>query len=221
MKIDRTYRCGLLLVLAILTTLLLSSCSGDKGTDVKVDEGPDRTTPNGLLLSFAQSYEEKDLEGYVECLDEDFLFVFTADIADSLGLPPEGPWWGITEDVNSTQIMFENPNVTDIAFSYEVAIPWGPYVEVREDTIFSGVLCRLDPLIEVTTSVGSSEDPILTYRVDSSYLDVVVVPDRFTEGLWCILRIEESKKQMLQAPIASEPLATEACTWGAVKSKWQ
>lgn len=169
-------------------------CSPSSDTGPPPVEEVGRDTPDNLLLFFARAYKEKDLDDYDEALDEDFLFQFTPDIADSLGLPADKPWWGKTEDIASTRQMFENPNVTDIAFSYEEVGGWNPYVEVREDTTYSGLQRRYDPLIEVITLVENSEDPELKFRVDESLLDITVLPDPFTEGLWTILRIEESKK---------------------------
>jgi hypothetical protein len=170
-------------------------CSPSSDTGPPPVEEVDRTTPDNLMLFFARAYKEKDLADYEDALDEDFLFQFTPDIADSLGLPVDKPWWGKTEDVKSTRQMFEEPSVTDITFNYEEVGEWVPHIEVREDTTFSGLFRRFDPVIEVITLVENSEDPELKYRVDESWLDIAIVPDRLTEGLWSILRIEEYKKQ--------------------------
>jgi len=221
MKLRTVLRRRPFFIPAILTTFFLFSCSGDKGTDIKVDEGPDRSTPESLLLSFAKSYKEKDLEGYGECLDEDYVFVFTPDVADSLHLPPDEPWWGKTEDIESTRNMFEDTVVVNVAFSYEALGEWEAYEEVREDTTYLGLFRRFDPIIVVTVSAHSEYDPILYFRVDQSWLDVMVVPDQHTEGLWCILSIEEVEKQLLQALIASAVSATEGTSWGNIKSMWR
>lgn len=188
-------RWGWVLLIAALASTAIFGCSPSSDTGPPPVEEVKRDTPDNLMLFFARAYKEKDLDDYKEALDDDFLFQFTPDIADSLGLPADKPWWGKTEDVKSTQQMFENPNVTDIAFSYETVGEWIPHTEVREDTTFSGLFRRYDPLIEVITLVDNDEDPELKLRVDESWLDIVVVPDRLTAGLWTILRIEESKKQ--------------------------
>ncbi len=188
-------RWGWVLMIGVLVVTTFFGCSPSSDTGPPPVTEYDRTSADNLLKFFAQAYKEKDLTDYDDALDEDFFFQFTPDIADSLGLPPEEPWWGKSEDVNSTRLMFENPNVTDIAFSYESVGEWEDHVEVREDTTFSGLFRRYDPLIEVTVIIESDDDPILKLRVDDSWLDVTVVPDRLTNGLWTILRIEESKKQ--------------------------
>jgi len=180
-------------MIAALVSTTLFACSPSSDTRPPPVSEYDRTSPDNLLKFFAQAYKEKDLADYDEALDEDFLFQFTPEVASEMGLPADKPWWGKTEDINSTRIMFESPNVTDIAFSYESLAEWDPYTEVREDTTFSGFFRRYDPLIEVTTIV-EEEDPIVKLRVDDSWLDVTVVPDRFTGGLWTILKIEEVPK---------------------------
>jgi len=187
-------RWGWVLLAVVLVSTAIPGCSPSSDTGPPPVEEYKRTTPDNLMLFFASAYKEKDLDDYKEALDDDFLFQFTPDIADSLGLPADKPWWGKTEDVASTQQMFEEPTVTDITFSYEKVGEWVIHTEVREDTTFSGLFRRYDPLIEVVTLTENSEDPELRLRVDESFLDVTVVPDRLTEGLWTILRIEESKK---------------------------
>jgi hypothetical protein len=69
-------------------------------------------------------------------------------------------------------------------------------------------------------AVNGSEDPALTLRVEYSWFDVIVVPDRFTEGLWSILAIKEMDKHGLEGPVASAVSATEGTTWGGIKSMW-
>jgi hypothetical protein len=161
-----------------------------------------------------------DLDGYEECLDEDFLFRFPDEIADSLGLPPEAPWWGKTDEITCTLNMFEDPAVQSIGFGCELLEEWVAYQEVRPDTTFTGLFRRLRPVIVVTVATDGSEDPLLSYVVNQSWLDVVVVPDRYTEGLWCVLRIDEVKMPYLRAHPAVIGSAVESATWGGIKSMW-
>lgn len=203
----------------VLAVLLLFSCSDPQSPPVE-ETGPDRTSADNLLLMFATSYKEKDLDNYDECLDDDFLFQFTDDVADSLDLPRYEPWWGKTEDLSSTANMFNSPNVTGIEFSYEWIGEWVSCQEVRDDTTFSGLCRRMDPLISVITVVDS-EDPYLMRRVDASFVDVTVVPDRFTNGLWTIVRMNEVKKIQLQPPVVYLSAGTEPSTWGDIKSMFR
>jgi hypothetical protein len=66
---------------------------------------------------------------------------------------------------------------------------------------------------------GCPGDPWVTYRVDGSWLDIVVVQDRFAEGHWCILSIQELEKSP-GTQLGSAGTATEPSTWGNIKSLW-
>jgi hypothetical protein len=218
MKIRTEFRRVQFLVVPVLAALLFLSCSDSDSPPAVEDPTYDRTTTDNLLVMLAASYRDKNLDDYDECLDKDFLFLFTPEVADSLGLAPDAAWWGKTADLNSTQTMFGSPVVTDIVFSYEVVGDWEPVSEVRADTTYSGLFLRLEPFIEVSTVVDS-EDPIRKLRVDDSWLDVVVVPDRHTDGLWTILSIREVRKhQRIQGSIVSQSAATEATSWSDIKA---
>jgi hypothetical protein len=117
--------------------------------------------------------------------------------------------------------MFGSLNVTGITFTYEFHTDWFACGEVRGDTTYSGLCCRLDPLIEVTTTAGGGGDPILKLRVDNSWLDIVVVQDPHAEDLWCLLGIEEVEKQSLVGSPLSAAAATEPSSWGGIKSMFQ
>ena len=146
-------RWGWVLLAAATVSTAIVGCSPSSDVGPPPVEEYKRDTPDNLMLFFAQAYKEKDLDDYDLALDEDFLFQFTPDIADSLGLPADKPWWGKTEELSSTQQMFENPSVTDITFIYETVGEWIPHTEVRDDTTFSGLFRRFDPTIEFVTLV--------------------------------------------------------------------
>jgi hypothetical protein len=190
-------RWGWVLMVAVMMFGAVFGCSPSSDTGGPPDVDVDRTDPDKLMLFFARAYREEDLDDYDEALDESFLFQFTKEVATELGLPELEPWWGKTEDLGSTLNMFESPNMTGITFTYETVGEWVPTVEVRTDTTFSGMFRRYEPLIEVVTILEdpeNPEDPELIYRVDGSYLDIIVVPDRSIEGLWTILKIQEVEK---------------------------
>ena len=153
-----------------------------------------RDTPSHLLNWLAVSYQDKDLDAYEEALHDEYLFVFTEDVADSLGLDPEEPWWGKTKDVASTGKMFNASEVTEINMKYISEDPWIPHEEVRSDTTYSGVFSRVAPDILVTIEKPGEE--ALRLVVNESWLDVVVVRDpKFPdENLWVFLKIEEIQK---------------------------
>ena len=180
---------GVVLGLWILA-LVAIGCS-PTATDDNGDDPIDRKTPDGLLNWLAVAYAEKDLDAYDEALHDEFLFVFTEDVADSLGLPEDKPWWGKTKDVSSTGNMFNSSEVKRIAMDY---VPsgdqWLPHTEEREDTTYYGTFRRVIPDILVTIDKG---DEPLNLVVQDSYLDVVVVRDpRFPDQvLYVFLKIEE------------------------------
>jgi hypothetical protein len=150
-----------------------------------------RDTPDHLLNFLAAAYQEKNGDDYEVALHDAFYFVFTPEVADSLGLNPEEPWWGKTKDVASTKKMFGATEVTDVSMHYESIADWDPIDEERPDTTYSGVWSRVYPEIKVTIS-HPGEEPMV-YWVDRSYLDITVVkdPTRPDQNLWVILRIEE------------------------------
>jgi hypothetical protein len=220
MKIPTGFRRAQFLIIPLLAAMFLFSCSDSESPPLTEDPSYDRTTPDNLLVMLMGSYKEQDLDGYAECLDKDFLFQFTEDVAHEIGLPQMEPWWGKTTDLASTGMMFEDPHVESITCTYEVVGSWMPHTVLRSDTTFSGLFHRIDPLIEVAVAVsGCPGDPWVTYRVDGSWLDIVVVQDRFAEGHWCILSIQELEKSP-GTQLGSAGTATEPSTWGNIKSLW-
>jgi hypothetical protein len=137
------------------------------------------------------SYQEKDGDAYEEALHDAFQFVFTKDIAESLGLPPEEPWWGRTKDVASTKKMFASSEVTEVNMSYISVDRWVPVTDSVGGEEYNGVFSRVQPDILVTVETPGEEP--MRYVVNESYLDVTVVKDPTVpeENLFVILKIEE------------------------------
>jgi hypothetical protein len=166
-------------------------CSPTADTNGNGDGPIDRKTPDGLLNWLAVAYAEKDLEAYEEALHDEFLFVFTKDIADTLGLPEDEPWWGKTKDVSATGNMFNSSEVTRITMDY---VPYGDRwvsnEELRDTTVYYGTSRRVIPDILVTIDKGLEP---LNLVVQDSYLDVFVVRDpKFpNQVLYVFLKIEE------------------------------
>lgn len=167
----------------ILILSMMIGCSVDKGTNPG-EPDTDRTTPERLIDFFADAYERKDIEKYGESLDDGYLFVFTPQDADSLGLPPDEPWWGKTEDLASTTKMFEDSDVSDVQM--EILGKDGPWP--TED----GVEYRIDPSIKVTIE-PAGEEPT-TYWVYQSYLYAEIIVDPYDGDLWVFKRITEEPK---------------------------
>jgi hypothetical protein len=144
-------------------------------------------------------------------------------IAESLSLPADEPWWGKTEDVASTRNLFDSEIVTGIQMRLGEPI-WFPCRVIRlsaepssPDTL-EGFCTRVEPDIRVSIMEPGGEDLLLT--VDRSWLDIAVVPNPHQEGLWQIITIEER----LIPPEAAgglsklEMLTTPPTTWSYIKS---
>jgi hypothetical protein len=112
----------LLLVLSL--GLLLVSCEEDDCVTGCNQCSPQklRTSPDHLLSFLADAYEAEDVDAYGEALSDYFEFEFTPDIADSLGLPQDCPYWGKEEDIASTLKMFDDPDVANVEIHLA---PWG------------------------------------------------------------------------------------------------
>jgi len=181
---------GVVLGLGI-TVLVGFGCSPTADTNGNGDGPISRDTPDHLLNWLAVAYAEKDLEAYQEALHDEFLFVFTKEVADSMGLDPDEPWWGKTKDVISTENMFNSPEVIGVSMDYSpYGDQWIPHTEERQDTTYYGTFRRVVPDIVVTIDQG--EEP-LNLVVRDSYLDVVVVrdPNFPDQVLYVFLKIEE------------------------------
>lgn len=184
-----------------LLVLLMAGCwnpfsSDDNGGGNGPPPEYNRKDRDNLLNFLANAYENKDIDRYTEALHDKFQFQFTADVAESIGLPADEPWWGKTEDVASTRNMFETETVTRVQMSLgEPVWYWCQVVRRNKepdppDTL-EGFCTRVAPDIRVTIEEPGMEEKIL--NVDRSWLDIAVTPDPDEDGLWQIIAIEESK----------------------------
>jgi hypothetical protein len=199
---------GILLVsvLSYLTSCGSDSCpGGGPGSD---GEDLPRATVEGLIEQFAGSMEARDIEAYSGCLTQGYIFEFTPEDAESLGLPPEEPWWGKIADVNSMSNMFSDAEVTVI--QVDLAIVSRGYV----DGVYT---VRCEPSIKITVELAGGGEPT-TYWVCGSWLDLKVGPDETESGLLQIAGIREELKAGL-AP--GSLVATEPCTFGRIKSMFR
>lgn len=171
-------------VLMICLAGYLAGCSVNDG-----GEPPppvlDRKTPPNLINFFADSYIEKDIDRYDESLHDEFLFTFTTEDAELIGLPVDEPWWGKTPDIAAAGNMFESPAVSKVEM--DLPINSGPWV--TED----GLGYRLEPTIKVTVEDAEGGEPT-TYFVFSSWFLVEIVEDPYDSTLWVFKGIEESLK---------------------------
>ena len=173
-----------------------------------------------LFIAGTQPFEDLDALVYGR-LHDLYLFGFTSDIAETLGLPPEAPWWGKTEDMTSTGNMFSAPNVTSIKVTFNRITDWLQCLEVRPgsppDTL-TAACATLEPNIKVT--VETFDEPTC-YWVNDSRFDVAVTVDPGETDLWVILRITETKKNPWTGRIQAVRAATETSSFSGIKAMYR
>jgi hypothetical protein len=192
-----------------------SSPSGTDIKEIKFDdpEFPLRRTIKGLLESYAGSCEDRDIGAYDQCLHDDFKFVFVPEDAESLGLPPDEPWWDKPHDLAAMGNMFEAADVVNIRFGF-VIVPG----RSARDPASAAAGVRIEPDIIVTIE-RPGEEP-LAYRVNDSYLDLTLVRD--SDNLWVIDRMEEVVKGPgVASSIGVVDPAVASTTFGQVKAMYR
>jgi len=158
----------------------------------------DRRSPDHLLEFFATAYEDKSIERYEESLDLSYTFTFMEADWGRAEVPPDRPYWGLTEDLPRTTAMFIDEKTGAISFDFRPAVAdWFACTEIvwtgsDWDTL-DAVCCSHDPVIDVTVNY-SGEEPT-TYQVRSSRVEITAIEDRFNPELWTILKIKEFPKE--------------------------
>ena len=89
----------ILLSAAILLPALLLSCGSDTSTNPGNEADYSRGTPEEVVEAFALAIETRNIAIYEECLSQDYRFEFIPEDADSVGLPPDRPWWQAAQDL--------------------------------------------------------------------------------------------------------------------------
>jgi hypothetical protein len=224
-------------LLAVLTAALLVSCSDTRQTDPDLDNAvmrkptddpserkiADRGTPDALIEYVEHAYRSEYAPLYGDGLHRLFLFVFTHDVADSMGLPPDEPWWGKTNELASAAKMFNSSEVSRVEFSLTRMGAWFPYADIRggspPDTLY-GQFARFVPDIRVTIE-APGEEPI-TLLVDNTFIDIMVVPDPESRGLWTVARMEEIYRTPATPRISgSRGVMVASITWGHIKALFE
>jgi hypothetical protein len=195
-------------------SITLFSCGKDSKTGPKDEDGcclPD--TPDNLVAALECAVETQDLEIYEGLLHDEYLFSFVVDVADSLGLPPDAPWWGKTKDVSSTADLFSDGNAEfRVAFIPEED-HWTACQVDRGDMTYTGY-CR-SYTADLRLHVENPGCEPLTMVGDETYVDVTVVPHHLISGHFAVLQIEEVFKVRGAAPL------TETLTWSMVKAMYE
>lgn len=200
--------------LLVSALFLLTSCGSDSCTDVGTsgcncggEEEHARSTVEGTVEAFAEAMEEKDLDAYADCLTEDYLFEFTPQDAENLGLPPGSPWWGKTEDLGAMGGLFDDPYVSGIDFDIHIV-----------DGSFTGDVytLRCAPSLKVFIDDPDGGEGVTLWVYDS-WLHFTVSPDAYEADLWQIGEIREEMKYGLDG---GEGAATEPTTFGSIKAMY-
>ncbi len=200
--------------MAGLVAIALASCGGDSKTGPKDDDGccmPD--TPDNLMTALACAIGSEDFDAYESLLHDEYRFSFMVFVADSLGLPPDEPWWGKTKDLQSTANLFTDDNADFSIVFTEVSEGWTPCEYVRPDTVFAGLFRRYIPDLALAVEEAGTEP--ITYVGDATYIDVVVVPHPYIEGHFAVLEIEEVERQPGAASL------TPPFSWSEVKAMYR
>jgi hypothetical protein len=171
-----------------------------------------RSSVSRLLGTYARSCEDRYIEMYGECLADDYLFVFVPDVAESLGLPPWGPWWGKAHDMASMAKLFGSSAVTSIRFDHT---PVSSDTLVINDSLT--VRIRVEPDIRVL--IERPGEDALYYLVNASYLDFRLIPDPRFPDLWVILETKEIRKNRVRQTAANS--AVQGFTYSELKAMFE
>jgi hypothetical protein len=190
----RTLRSYLLLLAAFLSVLLAAGCGDDDSGVQPVADELMRDTPTHLLDYYAYAVEHEDIEMYEGALHDAFLHVFPLTVLDSLGLPPEEPWWGKTAEVAAMRDLFSDSTVTKIEFEFAEVDPWVAVTDSVGGEEYNGVFSRTSPVTALTVEEAGEEPKVLI--LNKSYFDITVIRDPSSPQteLFVILKIEEVLK---------------------------
>jgi hypothetical protein len=167
-------------------------------------------TADMALEDYMAAVASEDIALYSDCLDFDHRYIFTDDVADSLHLPPEAPWWGKSEDLEVMTIMFGHPHVTRIDFDY---------VSLSSDTTWVGgnkiVRTRVRP--DILLRLESPGEEPWHFVVQDVFMDFAFVRRGCCLETWTLLSVEEIPMNPGRSKNAGLAL-TEATSWGEVKA---
>jgi hypothetical protein len=206
------------ILLLVMTLLLVGSCGDDRCGLSGVGREDPRSTPGRVVKALTECHEERDLEVYSELLDEDYIFSFTPEVAESVGLPADEPWWFREDELAATGNMFDCQTVTSIKF--------GCWIRDRDTTgtgDSTAIALKLDFDFRLTIEEPGREDLLLRAGTQTR-LDLIVVPDPDDPGLWVIEKIGETSRVGGREPLlppADVAVSQESCTLGNIKSMFR
>ena len=172
-----------------------------------------RSTPEFLFESFEASMEYRDIADYMACLADAYFFEFTAYDAEMIGLPPDNPWWGKTEDGMSATAMFGSEELVRIECT--LGIQDGPWPTEN------GWAYRLAPDMRFTFEEVGMSEPVI-FLVKASWLDVEVVLDPYDPEKWVFAKMEEVfRNDLLSCPDHLLEGGGDTATFGSMKGMFK
>jgi hypothetical protein len=169
-------------------------------------------TPEEAIEAYAASIEARDIEPYGDCLDFEHRFVFTEDVAESLRLPRDAPWWDKQQDLVAMTAMFSDPVVTLIEFDYVV---------VSRDTswVKSGMIIDARVLPDILVVIECPGEVPIWYVPDDVWLDFRLVRRGPCCCRWTVREVEEVM-MLPRADAGTSGLAPASsyCTYSSIKA---
>ncbi|MFZ1946165.1 MAG: hypothetical protein WAW06_01300 [bacterium] len=199
---------------ALAATWLLMSCASlDFSTDVPpAAPALQRDSPDSLLEFFCKALEDRSIGAYGEALMESYRYRFMPQDWESVGVTPDWPFWGRTEDVAAMERLFESDMLVSITCELSEVMPWF-YVP-------GGLAMIAD--IDLKVEIDDPQKGWTIYWVRESWLEFTVKPDPLNTGLWVISEIVEAiEPQGCAGHLVGARSATEATTFGSIKAMFK
>jgi len=100
---------------ALLAVCLLSGCSSTTSPqEADTEDYPARTDPAAVITKFRMAHERRDVEAYVDCLADDFVFYLS--VAECQADPTLPVYWGKQGERAVAEAMFDASGVVDSIF---------------------------------------------------------------------------------------------------------
>lgn len=106
-------------VLTLVVALLIPGCGVfSPGDDDDGGEPPNRKTPEGVVSKLKDAYRRKDLDDYVDCLADSFVFYFVPKDSLDPNVPPQ-LYWGRSDEEEAHGNMFEQADLITLTLTGE------------------------------------------------------------------------------------------------------
>ena len=187
---------GRSLELATLATgMLLTACALTSPVNASVPREAEDTIDRVLA-----AYAERDVDAYLDCLAEDFLFVPDPDVDALFGVPVGEPWGKATEEAIHRRMFSADP---DAPAFWDIDVQmWGLPFLTESPEHLDRVCCRFN--VRIGTEIRGR-----TIRAESGNTPYLQARDaESTNGPWEIVRWDEDEDafHVEPPPECDEPL---------------